>query len=248
MTPARRPVIGLTAYPRAGVPPGFSVPCGYVDAVRRAGGTPIALPPGDPEPEHYLDLIDGLVLTGGGDIDPDEYGGEVHDSLYSVCAERDAFELRLIRAVLGRLDLPVLCVCRGMQVLNVACGGDLHVHIPDAIGSAVPHREPLRRPTDHRAQVNPTSRLAAILGETALVVRSWHHQAVREIGTGLTAVAWAEDGIIEAMEHDGHPWCIAVQWHPELQPDDPPQQRLFSAFVARTANGRRAQAGRGSES
>jgi putative glutamine amidotransferase len=205
--------------------------------VRRAGATPIALPPGDPAPEHYLGLIDGLILTGGGDIEPDAYGGEAHDALYSMCSERDMFELRLAREVLKREDFPLLSICRGMQILNVACGGDLYPHIPDAIESTVAHRKPRQKPTDHRATVDPRSRLAAILGETDLTVRSWHHQAVREIGTNLRAVAWAEDGIVEAVEHDAHSWCIAVQWHPELQPDDPVQQRLFSAFVARVVRG-----------
>jgi putative glutamine amidotransferase len=238
MNPVRRPIIGLSAYPRSGTPPGFAVPCGYVDAVRRAGATPIALPPGDPDPAHYLDLVDGLILTGGGDIDPDQYGGEPHDAVYSVCSERDAFELRLVRAVLARDDMPLLCICRGLQILNVACGGDLHAHIPDAVDDAVAHRRPQRRPIEHRAKVDAKSRLAHILGATDFVVQSWHHQAIREVGTDLRQVAWAEDGVIEAVEHTRHPWCLAVQWHPELQPDDPVQQRLFSAFVARTTDGR----------
>lgn len=231
----RRPVIGISAYPRTGNPPGFAVPCGYVDAVRQAGGTPIALPPGDPEPGHYLDLIDGLILAGGGDIDPKAYGGEQHEAIYSVCGERDAFELRLVRAVLGRQDRPVLCICRGMQILNVALGGDLYPHIPDAVGKAVAHRKPERRPIPHEARVKEASLLATILHTTRMVVESWHHQAVRELGADLKPVAWSDDGIIEALEHQTHRWCIAVQWHPELQPGDPVQQRLFSALVAESA-------------
>ena len=127
-----------------------------------------------------------------------------------------------------------------MQVLNVACGGDLHTHIPDTIENAIAHRRPQRLPIEHRATVEPASRLATILGATEFVVQSWHHQAIREIGHGLRPVAWAEDGVIEAVEHDSHAWCIAVQWHPELQPDDPVQQRLFDGFVARCSNGDRA--------
>jgi putative glutamine amidotransferase len=230
-----RPIIGISAYPRTGNPPGFAVPCGYVDAVRRAGAIPIALPPGDPDPGHYLDLVDGLILAGGGDIDPDAYGGAKHETIYSVCGERDAFELRLVRAALSRGDTPMLCICRGMQILNVALGGDLHVDIPDAIGQAVAHRRPERRSVQHQAKVDARSRLGAILGASTLVVESWHHQAVREIGRGLKPVAWAEDGIVEAVEHLTHPWCMAVQWHPELQPNCPTQQRLFSALVAATS-------------
>lgn len=236
-TAARRPVIGISAYPRTGNPPGFAVPCGYVDAVRRAGATPIALPPGDPDPAHYLDLIDGLILAGGGDIDPDAYGGVKHHTVYAVCAERDAFELRLARAALARRDTPMLCICRGMQVLNVALGGDLYVDIPDAVDKAIAHRQPERRPVQHHATVDVMSRLGAVLGASTLVVESWHHQAVREIGRDLKAVAWAEDGVVEAVEHVTHPWCLAVQWHPELQPDCPFQQRLFAALVAATVDG-----------
>jgi putative glutamine amidotransferase len=207
-----------------------------VDAVRRAGGSPIALPPGDRDPAHYLDLIDGLILAGGGDIDPQSYGGANHESVYSVCAERDGFEVTLVHAALARPELPVLCICRGMQVLNVALGGDLHVHIPDAIDGAIAHRKPERDPLDHRATVEADSRIGAILGATDLLVKSWHHQAVREVGSSLRAVAWAEDGVIEALEHQSHPWCMAVQWHPELQPDDPVQQRLFTALVTESAH------------
>jgi putative glutamine amidotransferase len=232
-----RPVIGITAYPRTGNPPGFAVPCGYVDAVRRAGGIPIALPPGDPDPAHYLDLVDGLILAGGGDIDPDAYGGGRHESVYSVCTERDAFELRLIRTVLGRRDRPVLCICRGMQVLNVALGGDLHVHLPDVVGQTVQHRRPERRAVQHQASVDGASRLGAILGAERVVVESWHHKGLREIGRDLKPVAWSDDGVIEAVEHLTHPWCLGVQWHPELQPECPIQQRLFAALVDVSVNG-----------
>jgi putative glutamine amidotransferase len=238
---ARRPVIGITAYPRSGTPPGFAVPCGYVDAVRRTGGIPVGLPPGDSDPTHYLDLVDGVILAGGGDIDPEAYGGPRHESIYSVCAERDAFELRLIRAILGRPEFPVLCICRGMQVLNVACGGDLHAHIPDTVTNAILHRHPGRTPVTHPATVAEESRLAAILGATRVDVRSWHHQAIREVGRDLRAVAWTEDDVIEAVEHLTHAWCFAVQWHPELQLDDPAQQRLFAHLVAEAGRPRQGQ-------
>jgi putative glutamine amidotransferase len=208
-----------------------------VDAVRLAGGTPIALPPGDPDPTHYLDLLDGLILAGGGDLDPEAYGGEPHEMVYSVSTERDAFEFTLVRAVLERRDLPVLCICRGMQVLNVACGGDLHAHIADSFEKALPHRRERLCPTEHSATIAPDSRLARTLGATKCTVRSWHHQAVRQLGRGLRPVAWAEDGVIEAIEHDSDTWCLAIQWHPELQLDDPVQQRLFSELVSRSAGG-----------
>jgi len=199
-----------------------------------AGGTPICLPPGDPNPAHYLDLLDGLILAGGGDLDPAAYGGKPHEMVYSVCTERDSFEFALVRAVLERRDLPVLCICRGMQVLNVACGGDLHAHIADSLENAIPHRAEQLVPTEHGATIAPDSRLAGILGTTQCTVRSWHHQAVRQVGRGLRPVAWAEDGVIEAIEHERHYWCLAIQWHPELQLNDPLQQRLFSDLVSRS--------------
>ena len=238
MSAARSPVIGISSYARTGTPPGFTVPCRYVDAVRLAGGTPIGLLPGDSNPARYLDFLDGLILAGGGDLDPQAYGGQPHQTLYSVSNERDTFELALVRAFLERRDRPLLCICRGMQVLNVACGGNLHIHIPDSVENAISHRRERLGPSEHRATVEPASRLATILGTTDCLVRSWHHQAVREVGFGLRPVAWSEDGVIEAIEHDSHTWCLAVQWHPELQLDDPAQQRLFSEFVSHSANGR----------
>jgi putative glutamine amidotransferase len=225
-------VIGISAYARDGKPPAFSLPCGYVDAVRAAGATPVMLPPGETEPERLLDLVDGLVLAGGGDIAPAAYGGEPHETVYLVCAERDAFEFALARAILVRTDVPVLCICRGMQVLNVVCGGTLHVHIPDRFGDRVSHRHPPRVPAQHAVHVEPESRLAGILAATNLDACSWHHQAIDRVGEALRPVAWAADGVIEAIEHRAHPWCIGVQWHPEMQLDAPASQRLFAALVA----------------
>jgi putative glutamine amidotransferase len=240
---SRRPVIGISAYARDGKPPAFSLPCGYVDAVRAAGATPVVLPPGETDPEGLLDLVDGLVLAGGGDIAPTAYGGEPHETVYLVCAERDAFEFALARAVLARDDVPVLCICRGMQVLNVVCGGSLHVHLPDRFGDQVPHRLPPRVPAQHDVQVEPGSRLAGILAATDVDACSWHHQAIDRVGDALQPVAWAADGVIEALEHRGHPWCIGVQWHPEMQLAAPTSQRLFAALVAaaRLEKGRKAR-------
>ncbi len=229
---ARPLVIGISSYARDGSPPAFSLPCGYVDAVRAAGATPLVLPPGEPDPPHLLDLLDGLILAGGGDVAPASYGGEPHETIYQVSEERDQFEFSLTRAVLARADMPVLCICRGMQVLNVACGGTLHAHVPDRFGVAVEHRLPARLPVRHAVKVEPTSRLRNILGTAEIDVCSWHHQAIDRIGDRLRSVAWAADDVIEAVEDPVHPWCVGVQWHPELQPDDPVQRRLFAALVA----------------
>ncbi|MBI2963085.1 MAG: gamma-glutamyl-gamma-aminobutyrate hydrolase family protein [Deltaproteobacteria bacterium] len=240
---SRRPLIGISSYPRTHSRIAnrevYPLPASYVDAVRAAGGIPLILPPGDADPPRMLDSLDGLILSGGGDVAPELYAGGRHETIYGVSEERDAFEIELARAALGHDDFPFLCICRGMQVLNVALGGDLHAHLPDLGESGVEHRLPEKLHTHHRAAVAPQSRLAALLGATDVSVCSWHHQAIRTLAPGLTAVAWAEDGIVEAVEHENHPLCIAVQWHPEMQIDDPAQRRLFHSFVELAGNGKK---------
>lgn len=233
--PARVPaLIGISSYARLRTSPAeqkFTIPTGYVDAVRAAGAVPIVLPSGEPEPRQLLDPLGALIISGGGDIDPVHYGGATHDAVYSVCGERDTFEFGLTRAALADTRVPMLCICRGLQVLNVVCGGTLHVHLPDVVGDRVTHRAPEKAASCHHVRIDPDSRLAAILGVTECEVASWHHQAIERVGDGLRPVAWAEDGVIEAVEHVEHPWCIAVQWHPEMRLADPVQQRLFRALV-----------------
>ena len=237
----RRPVIGITTYHREGADrPAYSVPVTYVDAVRRCGGRPVLLPPGDVDPAALLDGVDGVLLCGGGDIDPALFGGPTgHDAQYSTCAERDAFELALIERCLER-HVPTLAICRGLQVLNVARGGDLHVHLPDVVGEAVPHRASRERHTHHPVRIAPDSRLAALFGAEQVSVASWHHQAIDRLGAGLRAVAWAEDGTVEAVEAENCPELWAIQWHPELQVDEPDgrQRRLFEALIERARRSR----------
>jgi putative glutamine amidotransferase len=239
---ARRPLIGISSYPRFNSRIAnrevYPLPTSYVDAVRSGGGSPVILPPGDPDPARLLDGIDALVLSGGGDVAPQHYGGRAHESIYGVSEERDTFEIALARAALARPELPLLCICRGMQVLNVALGGDLHPHLPDLGASTVEHRLPERLHTHHQAAVEPASRLANMLGSTEVTVCSWHHQAIDRLAPGLKAVAWAKDGIIEAVEHETHTLAVAVQWHPEMQLDDPAQQRLFCAFIQLASDAR----------
>jgi putative glutamine amidotransferase len=228
-----RPLIGISSYGRAGERQTFSVPCEYVDAVRMAGGVPIILPPVEGETPEGLDAVAGLILPGGGDVDPEHYGGGHHDANYGISQERDHFELTLTRAALARPELPVLCVCRGMQLLNVALGGDLIAHIPDHFGDSVVHRTPQLKPVPHGVRLDPGSRLAGVLDATELVVQSVHHQAVGRLGEGLLAVAWSEDGVVEAIESAGHRFVIGVQWHPELDAlSDPRPMRLFETLVA----------------
>ena len=229
--PRRSPVVGISSYARGGRILSFSVPCDYVDAIRQAGATPILLPPGEAEPERLLDLVDGVLIPGGGDIAPSAYGGEDHETVYHVSEERDEFELRLTRAALMRERLPLLCICRGMQVLNIACGGSLHAHLPDRFGAVVTHRLPPREPTRHPVQIESGSRLARILDATEVEACSWHHQAIDRLGNDLRPVAWADDGVIEAVEHTTHSWCLGVQWHPEMQLDEHPHLHLFTALV-----------------
>jgi putative glutamine amidotransferase len=231
----RRPLIGISSYPRFNSRIGnrevYPMPTSYVDAIRAGGGVAVILPPGDAEPARALDAIDGLVLSGGGDVAPERYSGRAHELIYGVSEERDAFEIELARAALERPELAVFCICRGMQILNVTLGGTLHPHLPDLGTSTVEHRLPERLHTHHGARVDPSSRLASLLGSTEVTVCSWHHQGIERLAAGLKAVAWADDGIIEAVEHDTHPLCIGVQWHPEMQMDDPAQKRLLRSFV-----------------
>jgi putative glutamine amidotransferase len=228
---ARRPRIGITTYPRTGEErPAFSLPTAYVDAVLAAGGLPLLMTPGHEEPEEYLEHVDGLIFAGGGDIHPEHFDGEEHPAQYGQDDERDAFELRLMRAALAR-STPTLAICRGLQLLNVVRGGDLHVHLPDVVGESVLHRLPTRKPVLHRILLAEGSALAGIYGGREIETLSWHHQAVNRVGEGLVATAWAEDGTIEGLALAGADWLLAVQWHPEMRTEEVP---LFRALVARS--------------
>lgn len=225
------PVIGITTY-GSDHANRYTLPTEYVEAVRRGGGLPLLIAPGDEHVDAYLALLDGLILTGGGDIDPVHYGGTAHETIYHVDADRDGMELQLARAVVER-GLPTFGVCRGAQVINVALGGTLIEHLPLEVGESVLHRAPPRQPTPHAVQLVPGSRLAAILGGEEVHPLSWHHQAIRRLAEGLEVVARAPDGTIEAVEMRAHPWLVGVQWHPELSAhEDPAQQRLFDALIA----------------
>jgi putative glutamine amidotransferase len=229
-TSRTHPIIGLTTYGR-NADNRYTLPAEYVDAVRRAGGVPLLLAPGGEPWELGLEILDALILTGGGDIEPSRYGGKGHPANYAIDSERDASELSLAQHVLDS-GLPALAICRGAQIFNVALGGTLIEHIPDEVGERVLHRAPPREPIPHRVSVQPDSRLAEITGRTDFEVASWHHQALKEIPEAFDVVAHAPDGTIEAVEVRGHPWLLAVQWHPELTAaSDPLQQRLFDAIV-----------------
>jgi putative glutamine amidotransferase len=224
-----RPLIGITSYDEpvawgAWNVDAVLVPSAYVRAVEHAGARALVVPPARDGVEETLAVLDGLVFSGGGDLDPSTYGADVHEETQGVNADRDEAELALLRAALDR-DMPVLAVCRGSQVLNVALGGDLVQHLPELVG----HERHLHTPgefADHDVDVEPESRLGAILGDRA-PVKSHHHQAFGRLGGGLREAAWADDGTIEAIEDPTRRFAVGVLWHPEVSED----QALFTALV-----------------
>ena len=224
------PLIGITTYGRD-EQAAFTLPAAYVDAVRRAGGIPVLVPPGEIYLSELMARLDGLILAGGGDVDPALYNGSPHPTIYMLDPERDSSELNLVRHVVAT-GMPTLGICRGAQVINVALGGTLIEHLPDEVGESVAHRLPPSQPARHVIEIEPTSQLAGILDAQQVDSASWHHQAIRQPAVGLKVVAQAPDGTVEATEMPDHPWLVAVQWHPELTADiDPVQQRLFGALV-----------------
>lgn len=226
-----QPMIGLSTYGVAHSE-GFNIPAEYVQSILRAGGMPLLLPTAAVDPvDGWLEKIQGLVLIGGGDIDPTCYGAAPHDTIYNLDSDRDACEFALARGALER-RLPLLAICRGMQVINVVLGGSLHRHLPEVFGEQVAHRLPPRETARHPVDIKSDAHIAQAMGDNRVATVSWHHQAVDRLGAGLHPVAWAEDGVIEALEQEGNPNLLAVQWHPELSAaDDPAQQGLFDRLV-----------------
>lgn len=224
------PRIAITTYGRNDEGK-LTLPGKYVDAVRRAGGLPYLLPPGEPRLGEWLEIADALILTGGPDVDPVVYGGRPHATIYGVDRERDESDLALVRKLV-EAKLPALCICRGAQVLNVGLGGTLIEHLPDVVGEKVKHRGPNREYIPHAVTIEHESKLARILRAREASPSSSHHQAIATVAPGLRVTARAPDGTIEAVEMDRHPWLVAVQWHPEdTAAHDPAQQRLFDELV-----------------
>lgn len=233
------PLIGIITYGR-NADRHFSLPAEYVESVRRAGGIPVLMPPGEPRLHDWLETVDGLIIAGGCDVEPQLYGGPGHETIQLVDPERDQDEVALIHQSV-EIGMPILAVCRGLQVLNVAFGGDLHADISSAFPDAIEHRrvvgENKNEPEPHEVTLDPGSRLAGVMQGNRFDAPSMHHQAIDELGDGLVVVGHAPDGIIEAVEMPEHPWLLAVQWHPELAAAEQPEhQRLFDALV-QTAQG-----------
>jgi len=227
------PVIGITMYGRNATGC-FALQSSYVDAVRAAGGIPILLPPGEFNTKSVLAMLDGLILAGGGDFETNIYNGDDHPAIYSVDPERDRFELELAELAMNQ-NLPILGICRGIQVLNVVSGGDLIPHLPDFYDE-IAHRlegaeQTKMNSTQHHVEIIQNSRLATAMGTDTSIVTSWHHQAVQNVPAGWKIVALAPDGVIEAIEHETHPWAVAVQWHPEMAAEERSHQGLFAALV-----------------
>ena len=204
----------------------------YAEAVEQAGGVPIVLAPVGAELiDPLLARLDGLCISGGPDLDPSFYGADPHPELGPTFPDIDRFELSLLRHAQA-LGLPVLAICRGMQLLNVSRAGTLCQHLPDEVDGSIAHRQtrPGRFAT-HAVRVERSSRLGALLASEQLDVNSFHHQAVQRVGTGLRAVAWSPDGVVEAVETDAQHFAVGVQWHAESLVHDTPHATLFAALV-----------------
>jgi gamma-glutamyl-gamma-aminobutyrate hydrolase PuuD len=210
------------------------IPWMYVAELERAGARPLLVPPSEEGVEETLDVVDGLLFSGGSDLAPELYGQDAHPETKGVVPERDRAELALLEAALAR-DMPVLAVCRGVQVLNVARGGDLVQHLPEIVGDER-HRHTPGTFSDHDVSLEEGTRLAEVLGDRA-PVKSSHHQGVGRVGEGLRVAAHADDGTVEALEDPRHRFALGVLWHPEAGED----RRLFEALVEESRGYRAAR-------
>lgn len=235
----RRPIIGLTmdseyagGYSKF---PWYALRSNYASAISRAGGLPVALPHDPDRLEEYADLIDGLVVTGGAfDVDPALFGESTTHETVVLKPERTQFELGITREAFARA-MPLFGICGGQQLMNVAFGGSLIQHIPDAVPNALAHEQPNPRDEPgHTVEITKDSRLQSIVGASQLPVNSAHHQAVDQPATDFVVNAVAPDGVVEGIEHPDRAFCIGVQWHPEFIINDG-DAKLFERFVRECA-------------
>jgi putative glutamine amidotransferase len=239
-----RPLVGITTYVTPAKWGSWEleaalVPAQYVYAVERAGGRAVLVPPSEEGIAELLDAVDGLIFSGGSDLEPETYGQEPHPETYGVVRERDEAELALLTAAWAR-DLPVLAICRGSQVLNVALGGDLVQHLPEVVGDEK-HKHTPGAFADHEISLDPGTRIGSILGERA-PVKSHHHQGFNRLGEGLVEAARAEDGTIEAVEDPSRRFALGVLWHPEAGED----LKLFEELVREACDYRTTRLQQGS--
>lgn len=227
-----KPVIGITAAHHTEELETFPRQF-YVESIRKAGGLPLLIPPPETEEEAdgVLDLIDGLLLSGGGDLTPYSLGEEPILGIGTCIPQRDKGETFLTRGALAR-DLPLLGICRGIQVLAAVAGGKLYQDICAQLGGTLQHAQKASRSTVWHKVVIRDSLLYSILGEGEIGVNSFHHQAVREVPPGFLVNALASDGLIEGIEREGARFCLGVQWHPESMPEEEHSRRVFFAFIA----------------
>lgn len=233
----RPPLVGVTTSVTIGqMPERAYVNVAYLRAVQRAGGVPVALPPNldGPARDALWERLDGLLLTGGGDVAPERFGEPAHAAVSDVAPERDALELELTERALAD-GVPLLAICRGIQVLNVALGGSLIQDLPTQTSGMIVHSQqaPREQPTHGVKVMVEDTRLGAIVESAELSVNSFHHQAIKRLGRGLREAAWAPDGVIEGVDMpDARALVLGVQWHPEdLVGHDASARRLFTALV-----------------
>jgi len=235
------PLIGITTTQIVQPPaplPLSGVSEAYIRAVRQAGGIPLLIPSGlNPgEAQALRARLDGILFTGGGDIDPVLFNGEPHERVYGIIPERDQAELELVRLA-AESRWPFMGICRGIQVINVALGGTLYTHIDGQLPGAIKHDYTERPLVVHSVEVQPGTSLARILGKTAIQTNSLHHQGLAQVAPSLSVLGRAPDGLVEAVELPGNPFGLAVQWHPEWLQDMEEMRHLFEAFVQAAGEG-----------
>jgi putative glutamine amidotransferase len=225
-TDVRKPVVNVSA--------------SYVEAVLAAGGTPLVIPfcLTDSELSELLPTLDGILLTGGPDINPLEYGGAMHPSVKGIDMQRDHSDIFIARYAVDH-KIPFLAICRGIQIINISQGGTLYTHISDQHPGAIFHTSYPGLPYDylsHAVKLGKNSLLSKICQQDSMLVNSLHHQGIKDLAPGLQAIARASDQLVEAVQVTNHPFGLGVQWHPELLPNNPDAKAIFRAFIETSAN------------